>query len=81
MNAKGVLSANVVHAEEVINALAWAHLGQLLYINAEVLPADVPLEVLRVLGLELLQLTSLLLADCSGLCVLSRSNRHVRKVL
>ena len=48
MNAQGVLPGDVVHAKEVIDSLVRLHQTQLLRMDAEVLPLDVPLEVLRV---------------------------------
>ena len=42
VHAEGVLAAQVVHAEEVVDSLVWVHLGQKVRMNPEVLPPDVP---------------------------------------
>ena len=56
MYAQGVLPGDVVHAEEVVDSLVRKHYAQLLGVDAEVLPLDVPLQVSRVVRYELLQL-------------------------
>ena len=46
--AQGVLPSDVVHAKEMIDSLVRLHQTQLFRMDAEVLPLDVPLQVLRV---------------------------------
>ena len=54
MDAQSVFPGNVVHAQVVIDSLVRKHQAQLLRVNTEVLPLDVPLEVFRVLSDKLL---------------------------
>ena len=54
VHSKGVLTGNIVHAQEVIYPLTGTQRGQLVRHNAKVLPTDVPVvEFLRILAREL----------------------------
>ena len=54
VDAQGVLPGDVVHAQVVVDSLVRKHQAQLLRVDAEVLPLDVPLEVFWIRGDELL---------------------------
>lgn len=52
MDAKSVLSGDVVHAQEVVNSLVRPHSGQLLNTYSKILPANVPLKVFFIITFE-----------------------------
>ena len=53
MDAQSVFPSNVVHTQVVIDSLVRKHQAQLLRVNTEVLPLDVPLEVSLIISLQL----------------------------
>ena len=53
-----ILPCNIVHSQEVIDSLVGLKLGEKLWRDAKVLPADLPIaQLFRIAWLKLLQLT------------------------